>query len=163
MRETVKRFGGLDVVFANAGVAAATPLGETTIETFEKVIRVNLTGVFFTVQSAVPHLREGGSVILNGSVHAVMGQPGHAAYAASKAAARSLTRTIASELAPRRSGRTSSFRARPARRFGVPPRRPPRPGRHSTLGGGVQSRSVAWSSRRRSRAPCSFLRRMRLR
>ncbi len=102
VRETVERFGGLDVVFANAGVAAATPLGETTVETFEKVIRVNVTGVFFTVQAAVPHLREGGSVILNGSVHAVMGQPGHAAYAASKAAARSLTRTIASELASRR-------------------------------------------------------------
>jgi NAD(P)-dependent dehydrogenase (short-subunit alcohol dehydrogenase family) len=100
--KVVERFGGLDVLFANAGVVAPTPLGETTIESFEEILRVNVTGVFFTVQAAARHLREGGSVILNGSVHSVMGQPGRAAYAASKAAARSLTRTLAAELAPRR-------------------------------------------------------------
>ncbi|HXU69260.1 MAG TPA: glucose 1-dehydrogenase [Polyangia bacterium] len=100
--KVVERFGGLDVLFANAGIAAPTPLGEATVESFEEVLRVNVTGVFFTVQAAARHLREGGSVILNGSVHSVMGQPGRAAYAASKAAARSLARTLASELAPRR-------------------------------------------------------------
>jgi NAD(P)-dependent dehydrogenase (short-subunit alcohol dehydrogenase family) len=90
------------VLFANAGISAPTPLGETTIESFEEVLRVNVTGVFFTVQAAARHLREGGAVILNGSVHSVMGQPGRAAYAASKAAVRSLARTLASEMAPRR-------------------------------------------------------------
>jgi NAD(P)-dependent dehydrogenase (short-subunit alcohol dehydrogenase family) len=100
--KVVERFGGLDVVFANAGIVATTPLGDTSIEAFEEILRVNVTGVFFTVQAAAAHLREGGSVILNGSVHAVMGQPGRAAYAASKAAVRSLARSLASELAPRR-------------------------------------------------------------
>ncbi|MFT3765191.1 MAG: DUF1800 family protein [Minicystis sp.] len=98
----VERFGALDVVFANAGIAGSAPFGQTTIASFEEVLRINVTGVFFTVQAAAPHLREGGSVILNGSVHAVMGMPGYAAYAASKAAVRALARTLASELAPRR-------------------------------------------------------------
>lgn len=66
------------------------------------MFRTNVTGVYFTVQSAAPHLREGGAVVLNGSVHAVIGAPGSAAYAASKAAIRSLARSFASELAPRR-------------------------------------------------------------
>jgi NAD(P)-dependent dehydrogenase (short-subunit alcohol dehydrogenase family) len=60
-----------------------------------------LIGVFFTVQSAVPHLNEKTSIILNGSVHAVMGMPGMSAYAASKGAVRSMTRVLASEFAPR--------------------------------------------------------------
>jgi NAD(P)-dependent dehydrogenase (short-subunit alcohol dehydrogenase family) len=57
--------------------------------------------VFFTVQAAVPHLSAGASVILNGSVHAVIGQPGYAAYGASKAGVRALTRNLASDLAAR--------------------------------------------------------------
>lgn len=102
VNEAAKKLGGLDVVFANAGIAAGTPLGGTTAEVFEQVLRINLTGVFFTVQAALPHLRDGGAVVLNGSVHAVLGAPGYSAYAASKAGARALTRNLASELAPRR-------------------------------------------------------------
>jgi NAD(P)-dependent dehydrogenase (short-subunit alcohol dehydrogenase family) len=94
-------FGGLDIVFANAGISGATPLGQTTLAAFETVIRTNLTSVFFTVQAAVPYLRDGASVILNGSVHAVMGVPGMSAYAAAKAGVRAMTRNLASELAPR--------------------------------------------------------------
>ncbi len=60
-----------------------------------------MTGVFRTIQVAAPHLREGSSVILNGSVHAVLGAPGYSAYAASKAAVRAITRVLAAELAPR--------------------------------------------------------------
>ena len=52
-----EKFGKLDIVFANAGIAGGTPLGGATLETFEKVIRTNVTGVFFTVQAAVPHLQ----------------------------------------------------------------------------------------------------------
>ena len=72
---TVERFGKLDVVFANAGIAELSPLGRTSRETFEQVIRTNLTAVFFTVQAALPYLRDGASIILNGSVHAVLGIP----------------------------------------------------------------------------------------
>jgi len=99
--ETVQAFGGLDIVFANAGIGGATPVGETTLEAFETIVRTNLTAVFFTVQAAAPHLRTGASIILNGSVHAVMGVPGWTAYAATKAGIRAMTRNLAAEFAPR--------------------------------------------------------------
>jgi NAD(P)-dependent dehydrogenase (short-subunit alcohol dehydrogenase family) len=95
------RFGTLDVVFANAGVGGASPLGQTSLAAFEHIVRANLTAPFFTVQAALPHLRDRASIILNGSVHAVMGVPGWSAYAAAKGGVRSMTRNLASELAPR--------------------------------------------------------------
>ena len=98
---TAERFGKLDIVFANAGIADVSPLGQTSRDVFEQVIRTNLTAVFFTVQAVLPHLRDGASIILNGSVHAVLGLPGWSAYAAAKAGVRAMTRNLASELAPR--------------------------------------------------------------
>lgn len=98
---TVKTFGPIDALFANAGIGGATPLGGTTLEAFETVIRTNLTAVFFTVQAAAPHLRDNASVILNGSVHTALGMPGYAAYAATKAGVTGMSRVLASELAPR--------------------------------------------------------------
>ena len=97
IRRAVEKFGKLDIVFANAGISGNTPIGSTTLEAFENVIRTNITSVFFTVQSAAPHLNDGASIILNGSVISVLGNPGYAAYAASKAGAR----VMASELSPR--------------------------------------------------------------
>jgi NAD(P)-dependent dehydrogenase (short-subunit alcohol dehydrogenase family) len=94
-------FGKFDIVFANAGIAGGTPLGSTTLEAFAKVISTNLTGVFFTVQSALPHLNDNASIILNGSVISVLGIPGYSAYGAAKAGVRSMARTMASELSPR--------------------------------------------------------------
>jgi NAD(P)-dependent dehydrogenase (short-subunit alcohol dehydrogenase family) len=95
-------FGKLDIVFANAGAGVVSPLGQTTLAAFEDIIRVNMTASFFTVQAAYPHLNDGASIILNGSVHAVMGMPAWSAYAAAKGGVRSMTRNLASELAPRR-------------------------------------------------------------
>lgn len=95
-------FGKLDIVFANAGVSGPTPTGATDEAVFENIIRINLNGVFFTVNSAAPLLNDGGSVILNGSVHNYLGQPGVAAYAATKGGLRSMARTIAADFAPRR-------------------------------------------------------------
>src|SRR3981189_2587754 len=66
--EAVRKFGKLDIVFANARIAGNTPIGGTTLAAFESVIRTNITSVFFTVQAAAPHLNEGASIILNGSV-----------------------------------------------------------------------------------------------
>lgn len=97
----VERFGKLDIVFANAGIPGATPLGGTSLAAFEQVIRTNLTAVFFTVQAALPYLNDGASIILNGSVISVLGNPGFAAYAASKAGLRGMARVMASELSPR--------------------------------------------------------------
>ncbi|WBU28807.1 SDR family oxidoreductase [Rhodopseudomonas palustris] len=96
-----ERFGKLDIVFANAGIPGATPLGGTPLAAFEQVIRTNLTAVFFTVQAALPYLNDGASIILNGSVISVLGNPGFAAYAASKAGLRGMARVMASELSPR--------------------------------------------------------------
>src|ERR1700675_487819 len=99
--KAVEKFGKLDIVFANAGIPGNTPIGGTTLEAFETVIRTNITAVFFTVQAAVPHLNDGASIILNGSVISVLGNPGYAAYAASKAGVRAMARVMASELSPR--------------------------------------------------------------
>jgi NAD(P)-dependent dehydrogenase (short-subunit alcohol dehydrogenase family) len=101
IKKGVEKFGKLDVVFANAGIAGGTPLGSATLETFENVIRTNITAVFFTVQAALPYLNDGASIILNGSVISVLGNPGYAAYAASKAGVRAMARVMASELSPR--------------------------------------------------------------
>jgi NAD(P)-dependent dehydrogenase (short-subunit alcohol dehydrogenase family) len=98
---TAERFGKLDIVFANAGVGAPSLLGQTSLAAFEQIVRINLTAVFFTVQAALAQLNDGASIILNGSVHAVMGMPGWSAYAAAKGGVRSMTRNLASELAPR--------------------------------------------------------------
>ncbi len=100
--EIAAKFGPLDILVANAGVGGQTPLGKTTPEQFRRIIDTNLTAVFFAVQAAVGHMHDGGSVILLGSVHAKLGMPGWAAYAATKGAIRSLSRVLASELAPRR-------------------------------------------------------------
>lgn len=97
-----KQWGKLDIVFANAGFHELTPIGQTSIAQFERIIRANLTGVFFTIQAAAPQLNEGGSIILNGSVQAVLGIPGFTAYAAAKGGIRTMTRNLASELAPRK-------------------------------------------------------------
>jgi NAD(P)-dependent dehydrogenase (short-subunit alcohol dehydrogenase family) len=96
-----KDFGKLDIVFANAGIAGRTPTGSTDESAFENIVRTNLNGPFFTVNSAVPLLNDNGSIIFNGSVHSYMGQAGLAAYAATKGGVVSMARVIAAELAPR--------------------------------------------------------------
>jgi NAD(P)-dependent dehydrogenase (short-subunit alcohol dehydrogenase family) len=101
VKTAVEKFGKLDIVFANAGIPGQTPVGGTALAAFESVIRTNLTGVFFTVQAAVPHLNDGASIILNGSVISVLGNPGYSAYAASKAGVRAMARVMASELSSR--------------------------------------------------------------
>ncbi|GAA3406953.1 SDR family NAD(P)-dependent oxidoreductase [Paenibacillus hodogayensis] len=97
----VEAFDGLDIVFANAGIVAPTPVGGTELAIFEEVLKVNVTGPFFTVQAALPHLRAGASVILVGSVLANAGSPGRSAYSASKGAVSSMAKVLAAELSPR--------------------------------------------------------------
>ncbi len=102
VEKSVAAFGKIDILFANAGASGMTRIGETTLDAFNAIISTNLTAVFFTVQAAVPHMNDGGSIILHGSVHAVMGWPYYSAYAATKGAVRSMTRVMASELVGRR-------------------------------------------------------------
>src|SRR6202045_199226 len=94
-------FGKLDIVFANAGISGRTPTGSTDEAIFENVIHTNLNAAFFTVNSAVPLLNDNGSIIFSGSVHNYLGQPGVAAYAATKGGLVSMARSIAADLAPR--------------------------------------------------------------
>jgi NAD(P)-dependent dehydrogenase (short-subunit alcohol dehydrogenase family) len=97
----VENFGNVDVLFANAGAAHVTPVGRTSMETFEEILKVNITSTFFLVQECLPYLNIDASVIFNGSIQSVNGRPGFSAYAGSKAAIRTMARVLASELSPR--------------------------------------------------------------
>jgi NAD(P)-dependent dehydrogenase (short-subunit alcohol dehydrogenase family) len=94
--------GRLDVVFANAGVAKFASLGTITEEFYDSIFDVNVKGLLFTVQKALPLMPEGGSVILNASVVASKGLPANSVYSATKAAVRSFARTWATDLKSRR-------------------------------------------------------------
>jgi NAD(P)-dependent dehydrogenase (short-subunit alcohol dehydrogenase family) len=94
-------FGGLDILVVNAGVYRSAPLPDTSPEFFDQLSDVNFRGAFFTVQRALPLLRDGASVILVTSTINESGVPGLAVYAATKAAVRSLARSFAAELQPR--------------------------------------------------------------
>jgi NAD(P)-dependent dehydrogenase (short-subunit alcohol dehydrogenase family) len=101
IKQSVEKFGKLDILFANAGIPGQTALGSADVASFERIIRTNLTAVFFTVQAALPLMNDGASIILNGSVISVLGSPGYSAYAASKAGVRAMARVMVSELSPR--------------------------------------------------------------
>jgi NAD(P)-dependent dehydrogenase (short-subunit alcohol dehydrogenase family) len=93
--------GRLDVVFANAGTAETAPLGKITEEHFDALFAVNVKGVVFTVQKALPLLVDGASVILNASIVTAKGWPQWSVYSATKAALRSFARTWAADLKDR--------------------------------------------------------------
>ncbi|MDA0634574.1 SDR family oxidoreductase [Nonomuraea sp. MCN248] len=97
--ETIRGRGrGLDVLFANASIAAFVPLEQITEEHFDALFGVNVRGTLFTVQKALPLLNDGASVILNGSTNVDAGDAAFGVYAATKAATRSFSRTWANEL-----------------------------------------------------------------
>jgi NAD(P)-dependent dehydrogenase (short-subunit alcohol dehydrogenase family) len=100
--EIKRALGGVDVLFINAGVAFGTPCDTTSEERFDELMDVNFKAVFFTLQKFLPLMAEGSSVILNTSWLNEVGTPGLSVLSASKAAVRSLARTISAELLPRR-------------------------------------------------------------
>jgi NAD(P)-dependent dehydrogenase (short-subunit alcohol dehydrogenase family) len=87
-----KEKGRLDVLFANAGISKLGELGSITEEFFDKLFNLNVKGVLFTVQKALPIFTDGGSIILNASVASISGFPSHSVYCATKAAVRSFAR-----------------------------------------------------------------------
>jgi NAD(P)-dependent dehydrogenase (short-subunit alcohol dehydrogenase family) len=101
--ETEQHLGKIDVVIAAAGIAKFAPLVELTEAMFDELSDTHFKGAFFTVQRALPHMRDGGSIILVSSSPAQsQGAPMTSVYNAAKAAVRSLGRTLAAELLPRR-------------------------------------------------------------
>lgn len=99
--EVKRKFGRIDILFANAGHGTLAPFAEVSEEQFDSQFDVNVKGVYFTVQKALPLLRDGASVILTSSVAGVKGFDGFSVYSATKAAVRSFARTWASELKDR--------------------------------------------------------------
>ncbi|MFF0949273.1 SDR family oxidoreductase [Rhizobium leguminosarum] len=100
--EVGKRFGRIDVIFANAGVNNLAPFEAVTVEDFDTQFNANVRGLFFTVQKALPLLSDGASVILNASVAHGKGTPMHSVYAATKAAVRSFARSWTTDLKHRK-------------------------------------------------------------
>jgi len=93
--------GKLDVVFANAGIAEYAPFGKITEKHFDAIFGVNVKGLLFTVQKALPLMPDGGSVILNASIVASKGFTANSVYSATKAAVRSFARTWTTDLKDR--------------------------------------------------------------
>jgi len=97
-----ERLGLLDVLFVNAGIGGFAPVAEVSPELWDQLHRVNLRGCFFACQAALPHLRDGGSIVVTGSIGSVLAVPGNVAYASAKAGLRAVVRILATELLPRR-------------------------------------------------------------
>jgi len=100
---TVKQQKGrIDILFANAGLLEFAPLGAITVAHFDKIFGVNVKGLLFTVQKALPLFQDGGSIILNASAGASKGFEGSSVYSASKVAIRSFARTWTVDLKQRK-------------------------------------------------------------
>jgi NAD(P)-dependent dehydrogenase (short-subunit alcohol dehydrogenase family) len=97
-----EQFGGIDIYFANAGTNTITPTEAVSVEEFDTQFATNTRGVFFGVQSVLPLMREGGSIILTSSIASEKVLEGHAVYAGTKAAIEAFARSWALELKDRR-------------------------------------------------------------
>jgi NAD(P)-dependent dehydrogenase (short-subunit alcohol dehydrogenase family) len=102
-REASERFGKIDVLVANAGIAKFSPVESLSEALFDELCDIHFKGTFFTVQKALPFLHDGASVILVASTEAErQGRVGASIYSAVKGAVRSLARSLSAELLPRR-------------------------------------------------------------
>ena len=95
------KHGRVDLLFVNAGVAHFAPIDQTDEDFFDKQFNINVRGAYFVAKHAVSIMPDGGAVIFTGSTAGSSGGPGMSVYAATKAAIRSFSRTLAAELAPR--------------------------------------------------------------
>ena len=97
-----EKHGRVDIVFANAGAGELVPLGQITEQHFDKLFNINVKGLLFTVQKALPLMPDGGSVILNGSIAGYTGTEAFSVYSATKAAVRSFARSWTNDLKARK-------------------------------------------------------------
>jgi NAD(P)-dependent dehydrogenase (short-subunit alcohol dehydrogenase family) len=96
-----EKFGKIDIIFANAGIAKFVPFADSTEALFDETFDINVKGVYFTIQKALPLLNDGASIIINSSVVNETGAAAASVYAATKAAVRSFARTLTTELVDR--------------------------------------------------------------
>lgn len=99
--EVAERFGSVDILFINAGVASFAPVEHLTEAVYDDIMNINFKGALFTLQKFIPLLKAGSSVTFLSSINAYAGMPNAGVYAASKAAVNSLVKTAAYELAPK--------------------------------------------------------------
>jgi NAD(P)-dependent dehydrogenase (short-subunit alcohol dehydrogenase family) len=100
-KTVAEKFGKIDVLFANAGIAKFAPVTDSSEALFDETFDVNVKGVYFAIQKALPLLNDGASIIINSSVVNETGAAGASVYAATKAAVRSFARTLTTELVDR--------------------------------------------------------------
>jgi NAD(P)-dependent dehydrogenase (short-subunit alcohol dehydrogenase family) len=101
-RQIKREKGKLDIVFANAGIAKYAPIGAITEELYDSIFNINVKGLLFTVQKALPLMPDGAAIVLNASIVASKGLSANSIYSATKAAVRSFARTWATDLKARR-------------------------------------------------------------
>jgi NAD(P)-dependent dehydrogenase (short-subunit alcohol dehydrogenase family) len=99
--QVAAKFGKIDALFANAGIAKFAPAGDSSEQLFDETFDINVKGLYFTLQKALSHLNDNAGIVLNSSVVNSKGTATASVYAATKAAVRSLARTFASELVDR--------------------------------------------------------------
>jgi NAD(P)-dependent dehydrogenase (short-subunit alcohol dehydrogenase family) len=102
LHEIEDALGGIDILFVNAGVGGFAPVPDVTEEFWDGIHNVNLRGAFFAIQKALPLMRDGGSIVITGSIGSVAAVPGNVAYAAAKAGLRAVARILAVEMLPRK-------------------------------------------------------------
>jgi NAD(P)-dependent dehydrogenase (short-subunit alcohol dehydrogenase family) len=98
MQKINQRFGRIDALFVNAGVAKFVPFEEVTEQFFDETIGINMKGVFFTVQKAISLMSKGSAIVLNASINAHLGMPGTTVYGATKAAVINMAKTLSADL-----------------------------------------------------------------
>lgn len=101
LTEIEHTLGGIDVLFVNAGVGGFAAMPHVTEEFWDGIHQVNLRGAFFAIQNALPLLRDGGAIVITGSIGAELALAGNVAYASAKAGLRAMARTVGKELLPR--------------------------------------------------------------
>lgn len=100
-KQVSAKFGKIDALFANAGIAKFSPVTESSEQIFDDIFDINVKGLYFTLQKSIPYLNDNAGIVLNSSVVNSRGMVGTSVYSASKAAVRSLARTFAAELVDR--------------------------------------------------------------
>jgi NAD(P)-dependent dehydrogenase (short-subunit alcohol dehydrogenase family) len=98
MKKINERFGRIDTLFVNAGVGKFVPFDQVTEEFFDEMVDINMKGVFFTVQKAIPLMSKGSAIVLNASINAHLGMPGTTVYGATKAAVINMAKTLSADL-----------------------------------------------------------------